>query len=246
VLVPFPQNVKDDALIACGRHCVLCHRHVTLKIECHHIVLEEKGGPNTLDNCIPLCFDCHADMRGYDFKHPKGNKYSEKELRTRRDNWYKRYADTGAAVASPEHLALDRQTFLRFRQRLPYGEVIRPLQERYNGAPMRNPWYNRLALLAEEPLDVADEYLDADLESLRAQLSDAIEEFVDTTVDWLFSRDRGEGFWLPDELKYRDNNEYIRQSSEIDRLSAALIEAYEGLVRQGRKKLGVDVESTGT
>jgi HNH endonuclease len=102
--VEFPPSVSDKVLIACGPHCVLCHRHVAVRIELHHIVPEAAGGPDTRDNRILVCFDCHADMRG-------------------------------------------------------------------------------LAAIAEEPRDSADEYLDSDLESLRAQLIDAIEQFVYTTVD---------------------------------------------------------------
>lgn len=84
----FPEKVKEKALIACGRGCCLCHKIKGLKIELHHIVQKSEGGQDTFDNCIPLCFDCHADMRSYDHNHPKGIKYTKPELRTRRDDWY--------------------------------------------------------------------------------------------------------------------------------------------------------------
>ena len=41
---------------------------------------------------IPVCFDCHSDMRSYDFKHPKGSKYTPDELRQHRDRWYEKVA----------------------------------------------------------------------------------------------------------------------------------------------------------
>lgn len=84
----WPKSVKDSALVACGRRCCICHRFCGLKMELHHIVYESRGGKSDLDNCIPLCFDCHAEVGYYNPGHPKGTKYSAKELRMHRDNWY--------------------------------------------------------------------------------------------------------------------------------------------------------------
>lgn len=69
--MPFPSYVKEDTLVASGRHCCPCHRFCGTKIEVHHIRLENEGGENILENAIPLCFNCHADMTSYDAKHPK-------------------------------------------------------------------------------------------------------------------------------------------------------------------------------
>ena len=49
---------------------------------------------DTFENCIPLCFDCHADMGKADPKHPKGKHYSESELIQHRDSWYKKIEKT--------------------------------------------------------------------------------------------------------------------------------------------------------
>ena len=57
-------------------------------MELHHIVHESNGGKSVFDNCIPLCFDCHAKPGHYNPKHPKGTKYSPSELRRHRDIWY--------------------------------------------------------------------------------------------------------------------------------------------------------------
>ena len=48
-------------------------------MELHHIVHESSGGKSVFDNCIPLCFDCHAEAGHYNPKHPKGTKYSPSE-----------------------------------------------------------------------------------------------------------------------------------------------------------------------
>jgi hypothetical protein len=84
----FPQNVAEKALISCQRACSICHKFCGTKIELHHIKPSSEGGADTYENCIPLCFDCHADVRAYDPKHPKGKKYTESELKRHRDAWY--------------------------------------------------------------------------------------------------------------------------------------------------------------
>jgi len=86
-------DIKNQALVACGRRCCICHQFCGINIECHHIVAEAEGGPSTLDNCIPLCFDCHADVGHYNPRHPKGTKYSTSELKGHRDTWFRVMAD---------------------------------------------------------------------------------------------------------------------------------------------------------
>ena len=85
----FPQNIADAALAACGRCCCICHTFCGTKIELHHIKQVAYGGEDTFDNCIPLCFNCHADMGKADPKHNKGKRYTENELRFHRDGWYR-------------------------------------------------------------------------------------------------------------------------------------------------------------
>ena len=84
----WPTKVKDEALVACGRRCCICHRFCGRNIELHHIVHESQGGDSTFENCIPLCFDCHAEAGHYNNNHPKGTKYSPQELSKHRERWY--------------------------------------------------------------------------------------------------------------------------------------------------------------
>ncbi len=62
-------------------------------MEIHHIVPRNQGGGDDVDNLIPLCFDCHQEVGSYNPKHPKGNRYTEKELKARRDAFYQRVKD---------------------------------------------------------------------------------------------------------------------------------------------------------
>lgn len=88
----WPVAVKSEVLVACGRRCTICHKFCGTNIECHHIIPESDGGASTVENCIPLCFDCHADVGHYNSRHPKGTKYTAEELRGHRDKWFKAMA----------------------------------------------------------------------------------------------------------------------------------------------------------
>lgn len=84
----FSHTVAEQALLASRRSCCICHKFCGTKIELHHIRQKAYGGDDSFENCIPLCFDCHADMGKADPMHPKGKHYSEAELKQHRDNWY--------------------------------------------------------------------------------------------------------------------------------------------------------------
>ncbi len=88
----FPSSVADDVLVRCNRHCCLCGKYVGQKIELHHIKQVADGGEDTVDNCIPLCFNCHAEVKAYNPRHPKGRKFTENELKGHRDKCYEMHS----------------------------------------------------------------------------------------------------------------------------------------------------------
>ena len=83
----FPPETRRRVLVAAARHCCVCHRYKGVKVEVHHIVPRNQGGDD-FDNAIALCFDCHADAGHYNPQHPRGTRFSPKELRAHRDKWY--------------------------------------------------------------------------------------------------------------------------------------------------------------
>lgn len=62
-------------------------------MEVHHIKQEALGGANTYKNAISLCFDCHCDAGHYNPKHPRGTKFSPRELKKAKENWIQLVAD---------------------------------------------------------------------------------------------------------------------------------------------------------
>jgi hypothetical protein len=96
--VGFPRNIKDEILVASARHCCVCHRYKGVKVEIHHIVQEANDGPNTFDNAIALCFDCHADAGHYNTLHPRGTKFSPDELRKAKNSWLEIVRENGIEI----------------------------------------------------------------------------------------------------------------------------------------------------
>ena len=84
----FPNEIAEKVLVDCKRSCAICHKFCGTRIEIHHIKPVSEGGAGSYENSIPLCFDCHSDVKAYNEKHPKGKKYTESELIRHRTNWY--------------------------------------------------------------------------------------------------------------------------------------------------------------
>lgn len=100
------ENIKIEILTLSARHCCVCHRYAGLKIEVHHIQPKAKGGADTLENAIALCFDCHTDAGHYNSEHPRGTKFSPKELLKAKENWFEMVKDNKISIPakSSQHL----------------------------------------------------------------------------------------------------------------------------------------------
>ncbi|MBA4106819.1 MAG: hypothetical protein C0485_13780 [Pirellula sp.] len=83
----FKQSEVQDLLARCHRRCCVCHRFCGTKIELDHIQERSKGGSGDIGNALPVCFDCHAEIHGYDPNHPRGKRFTAKELEKHRDQW---------------------------------------------------------------------------------------------------------------------------------------------------------------
>ncbi len=85
--MPFPRDEVEQLLTACHRRCCICHRFCGVKIETDHMQPRGDGGPDTIDNAIPVCFECHAEIHSYNDQHPRGRKFRPAELRLQKDQW---------------------------------------------------------------------------------------------------------------------------------------------------------------
>ncbi|RXY99170.1 hypothetical protein DMO16_05540 [Fictibacillus sp. S7] len=55
----FPSAVKNQLLVDCNHRCCKCK---VSRVQLHHIEYISKGGPNTYENGIPLCSNCHNEV----------------------------------------------------------------------------------------------------------------------------------------------------------------------------------------
>jgi len=59
---------------------------------------KEQGGNDAIDNAIPVCFECHAEIHCYNDKHPKGRKFMVEELKAHKEQWLKVCEENPAAL----------------------------------------------------------------------------------------------------------------------------------------------------
>ena len=97
----FKSSDVSRLLADCHRRCCICHRFCGVKIEIHHIEPAADGGPDTADNAIPVCFECHAEIQLYNDKHPRGRKFRPDELRLHRNQWLEICRQSPGDLLSP-------------------------------------------------------------------------------------------------------------------------------------------------
>lgn len=85
----FNRKEVEDLLVACHRRCCICHRFCGVKMEIDHIEQRADGGSNEIENAIPVCFECHAEIHSYNDKHPKGRKFTSREIKLHKGQWLK-------------------------------------------------------------------------------------------------------------------------------------------------------------
>ncbi len=83
----FDPEGASELLAACHRRCCVCHRFCGIKMELDHIEQRADQGSDKIDNAIPVCFECHAEIHLYNDKHPRGRKFRPRELRLHKKQW---------------------------------------------------------------------------------------------------------------------------------------------------------------
>jgi hypothetical protein len=94
----FPRNDASELIAHCHRRCCICHKFCGVKIELDHIVPRAEGGTDDIENAIPVCFDCHAEIHSYNDQHPRGRKFRPDELREHKEQWLETCEDQPDAL----------------------------------------------------------------------------------------------------------------------------------------------------
>jgi hypothetical protein len=254
--MPFSPDVKTDLLVKSRRSCCICHRFRGTNIEIHHIKLQAEGGSDDAANGIPLCFDCHAEVEHYNPQHPKGNKYSQNELTKHKENWFEKVNATGVSISIPEHAVIDRRIAGEIHTQIT-REVASHMPVKSSYAFLRGHslwnWFDGNLLL---PLDLLlyqfslpdMEFIDADLESLRAKFAADLYKALDAMSRIIFPHDRREGWYTTGgELAIMSSprEDEIREAiKDVDALNSKAAKSYEALYNLVRQKLGLDLRFT--
>lgn len=246
----FPENVAVEALTSCERCCCICHKFCGTKIELHHIEQQAYGGKDTLENCIPLCFDCHADMGKADPKHPKGKKYSIEELKRHRDNWYKKVKNNTFGGNDNKKIVFreDAQLFKKICDMFNPSVKHWLITESIEGAHPFDVFMEFDQYLYNAYKDPFSEFINPELEKMRGNLISAIKEFLTfksintfvknvcgqqlcVTHQWLVNHDN---LPLPSKQSEECLARFEQEAKTLDELATRLWETYCEFVRQGR------------
>jgi hypothetical protein len=234
----WPTEVKNRALLACARHCCICHKFCGTKIELHHIILRSEGGTEEFENCIPLCFDCHSDQSSYDHKHPKGTKYTATELNLHRETWFHRIKSTIFSLPSDTFEPQDRKIFAEISKLLKWDTTIYFLKTHDFGGLFQRENLNPLNEYQARELDPSFEFFDAELETIRSTLTSSINSFIgkvhvecdiiETSYDWLR---------VPKKWELIDSPRYFAAIKALNQLATDVGKTYDELIRNCRRKL---------
>lgn len=240
--MPFSPDVKLRALVACGRCCCICHKFCGIKIECHHIIQEADGGPSTVENCIPLCFDCHADMLAYDDKHPKGTKYRPEELRLHRDNWFSKVGTARPAEYTDEHRKLDQGLFTRMMRLIPWnGSIGFISHNNFAGFSFDTRMLRDLGEFDACNEDPSWEFVDPTLETVRATLAQHVSRFLGLIAVNTFPTHNPNRNSVPEEWEIEQPERFFSVVEDIHGTARQCVDAYKTLIREGRHRLAIDV-----
>ena len=236
----FSKEVRDQALLACKRHCVLCECDKGVNIECHHIIPHADGGDDTFDNCIPLCFDCHSIVGSYNSKHPKGNKYSPEELKIRRDTFYEKvaYGEFPKHVVNATNINKeDKKLYKEIKKVFKSPNLEYYLTEVNLGDDFDNSIFYPLNVLIQHNDDPDYEFLDNEIESYKKQLFTAIVEFLMYKATNTFPTRHGTQAIYTWENDDYDDKERAHINMEFNDLATAVWTAYKSFVKVCKRKL---------
>ncbi len=101
----FKREEVSELLVAVHRRCSICHRFCGTKIETDHIIPEADKGTDEIDNAIPVCFECHAEIHSYNDQHPRGRKFTPDELHGHKAQWLRICEQSPDALLAPSRAA---------------------------------------------------------------------------------------------------------------------------------------------
>ncbi len=237
----FPQDVKEKALVACGRCCCICHKFCGNNMEVHHIIQHADGGTDEFDNAIPLCLDCHAEVGQYNPRHPKGTKFTIGELKGHRDKWYEKVEKSNCVVQDEEYLDLDRKNYYALEEYLQREKFVKLKELDFGNGSFPLGYFDKIEFFPRLIDDPKYEYMDADIESAKVSLAESIIEFSRKSLPVLHSDDCKTVRIPPDwELTFPER--FINAVETLNEASIEVWSRYSDYIRLCRRKLKIEIQ----
>lgn len=232
----FSSKVADSVLVKCQRCCCICHKFCGTKMELHHIKQAADGGADDEENCIPLCLECHADVKSYNPKHPKGRQYTEKELKAHRDSWYKKVQSSSTYIADENLMKLDIKTYEEIKKL--FDENVQYFLSQFNfaGDYFTDENLNPLYAFSYRCNNPEFEFIDVDLEILKLSLKKSTNELLYALSINTFKCGINE-FSVPSEWETEQPERFENVIKELHEKANYAWAKYCELVKLARRKL---------
>ena len=161
----FRRKEVAELLARCRRRCCICHTFCGVKIETDHITPRDSGGNDDIENAIPVCFDCHAEIHTYNDRHPRGRKFTEDELRKHKEQWLDFCDKHPAPFSEARALEIGVGPLQALVDEMEFNlAVARAGGERDLGCPLRDEQFSRALRTGSVALlvpDLKDAIIDA-------------------------------------------------------------------------------------
>jgi HNH endonuclease len=133
----FNRDAVARLLVECHRRCCICHRFCGFKMETDHMNPTAEGGSDDIDNAIPVCFECHAEIHLYNPALPRGRRYTAAELRSHKEQWIETCRTSAHFLASVPS-RVDVGPLQGMVDELEFNEAVVARPERDLGCPLES------------------------------------------------------------------------------------------------------------
>lgn len=158
-----------------------------------------------------------------------------------RDGWYARVAASPATVTEQGSLEVDRAVFSKIRAILTDEGSMEFMRVHDFGGSFERSELDELKEFRRWSRLPASEFLNADLEILRSNLSEAIQDFLNNMAanTWPLERPNG-GFSKISGEDERGGKLFYERRELLNTGSDAVYEAYSALIRTCRRRLAIN------
>jgi hypothetical protein len=178
-------------------------------------------------------------MKSYDHKHPKGTKYTESELRRHRDKWFDKIKGNIGLANRQDVVETDKRVYQVLVKMLPWNRTIDFMRHKDFAGSFEDGVLDQLHRFQHQCRNPAFEFVDPDLEGLRAKLAKYIDHFMIVIANQTWHENDLEWRSVPREWRLEQSERFDRVVNDLNHTANRVCDAYDTLVRTATRKLGV-------